>query len=77
MPADVSVDLMSNNLGGSNRLLTLREAAELLNVSPDTLYNQWHNWGIPFFRPGNQPRSRLRVRERDLNNWIHARKAAA
>jgi hypothetical protein len=65
---------MSNNLGSSNKMLTLREAADLLSVAPNTLYNEWRAWGIPFYRLGMADRGRLRVRERDLWNWLETRR---
>jgi excisionase family DNA binding protein len=61
-----------HNLGGSNKLLTLAEAAAILNVPPTRLRDHWKRWGIPALRIGRE----LRFRERDLDNWISKRIAA-
>jgi excisionase family DNA binding protein len=52
--------------GGSNKMLTPREAAERLGVSRSTFYKKWRHWGIPAHRVG----AGLRFRERDLENWL-------
>jgi excisionase family DNA binding protein len=64
------------NIGGSNKLLTLREVAELLGYAENTLYNQWRTWGLPFYRVGAGGRGGLRVKERDVWNWLETRVAA-
>lgn len=53
-------------VGGSNRLLNIPHAAELLDVPVRRLRDQWRAWGIPAFRVGRE----LRFRERDLWAWI-------
>jgi excisionase family DNA binding protein len=60
------------NLGGSNALLTLPEAAEYLRADPQTLRKYRGRWGIPARMMGN----RLVFRQRDLDAFI-ARKFAA
>lgn len=52
--------------GGSNRLLTPRQAAEFLSVSLNTLYSNWRTWGLTAYRVGKH----LRFRERDLETWL-------
>lgn len=60
------------NLGGSNRLLPLAAAAELLGIDqPAKLRRQWKLWGIPAYKVGRE----LRFRERDLNAWLEKRAA--
>ena len=60
------------NLGGSNRLLTLAEAAAILNVAPRSLRDYRKSWGIPAFKVGRE----LRLPpERDLIAWIDRRAA--
>ena len=59
------------------RLLTTREAASLLAVSPDTL-RWWRNWthtGPPFFRFEGR-RGRVRYSRPDLERWLDARRVA-
>lgn len=63
-----------HNLGGSNRLLPLAEAAEFLGIDkPRVLRDYWRKWGIPSYKVGRE----LRFRERDLHAWIEKRKQAA
>ena len=61
-----------DNLGGSNRLLNLADAAAILGVRPRSLRDYWRKWEIPALRVGRE----LRFRERDLNAWIRKRIAA-
>ncbi len=61
------------NLGGSNRLLSLAEAAAFLGIpKPRSLRDYYKKWGIPALKIGRE----LRFRERDLNAWIAKRIAA-
>jgi hypothetical protein len=62
-------------LGDSNRLMTLREVADVLDHAPQTVYNRWRAWGLPFYRPGGAGRSSLRIRERDFWAWCEKRAA--
>lgn len=55
-----------NNLGGSNRGLTLREAAPMVGKSYDSLRRRYREWGIPTFKVGRS----VRIRERALEAWI-------
>lgn len=57
------------NLGGSNRLLTLPEAAAFLGTTYGSLRNHYAEWDIPTVKVGRN----VRVRERDLNAWIEHR----
>ena len=59
---------MSNTLQGF-RLLTLPEAADLLQVSPRTLQRMIRRNELPAFKVGGQ----WRVRESQLTRWIEAR----
>ena len=61
-----------HNLGGSNRLLPLAEAAAILGVKPRSLRDYWRKWGIPALRVGRE----LRFRERDIDAWVRKRIAA-
>ena len=55
--------------GGSNKLLDVKKTAEILGVSPYTIYRQWRPWGLTAFRIGRE----LRFRERDLWEWVAQR----
>jgi excisionase family DNA binding protein len=57
--------------GGSNKLLSLPHAAELLDVPDRRLRDNWKAWGIPAFRVGRE----LRFRERDLWQWVERQAA--
>ncbi|WP_367185141.1 helix-turn-helix domain-containing protein [Trebonia sp.] len=57
--------------GGSNRLLSLPHAAELLDIPVRRLRDHWRDWKIPAFKVGRE----LRIRERDLWNWVEGQKA--
>jgi excisionase family DNA binding protein len=59
---------MSNTLQGF-RLLTLPEAADLLQVSTRTLQRMIRRNELPAFKVGGQ----WRVRESQLTRWIEAR----
>jgi excisionase family DNA binding protein len=58
--------------GGSNRMLSVKETAEFLGVSPKLIYNRWSEMGLTAYRV----RSLLKFRERDLENWLEKNKAA-
>ncbi|MFE7462456.1 helix-turn-helix domain-containing protein [Nocardiopsis terrae] len=59
-------------LGGSNRMLSAQETADMLGVSRQTLYNNWKEWGLKGHKIGRS----LKFRERDLEAWL-SRQAAA
>lgn len=61
-----------SNLGGSNKLLSLRDAADLLSVPERRLRDYWRIWGIKTYKVGRE----LRFRERDLWTWLETRQAA-
>lgn len=60
------------NLGGSNKLLPLADAASVLAIEPDKLRRHWKRWGVGgVYKVGRE----LRFRERDLNAWLAKRAA--
>jgi excisionase family DNA binding protein len=61
-----------DDLGGSNRLLSMAEAAAYLSTTPDSLKVNYRRWEIPVVRIGRS----VRFRERSLNVWIKDREAA-
>lgn len=58
--------LIPTNNGGSKKLLSVKETAELLATSPDTVYRQWKIWGMKAYRVGRE----LRFREQDVEAWL-------
>jgi hypothetical protein len=58
-------------LGGSNRLLDIAAAAELLCIPERRLRDHWQRWGIRAFKVGRE----LRFRERDLWSWLERNQA--
>jgi len=63
---------MNENLD-SIRLLTLNEAAKLLQVSTRTLQRMIHSREMPALKVGGQ----WRVREAQLRQWVENREGAA
>lgn len=57
--------------GGSNRLISAAEAAEILGVSRDYVYKNWRQLGLKAKRVGRS----LKFLERDLENWIERNSA--
>lgn len=62
-----------HNLGGSNKLLSLTEAAALLGKPPESLRKYRTTWGIPWLKVGRD----VKFRERDLNAWMEKRMVAS
>lgn len=58
--------MTTKNLGGSNRMISLRDTAERLGVTPDSFYKTWRRWGIPAYRIGKA----IKFRERDIEHWL-------
>lgn len=56
----------TGTLGGSNRLLSAREVAEILGVPERTVRERWREWNLPAYRIGKH----LRWREREVHAWI-------
>ena len=63
---------MNENLDNI-RLLTLNEAAELLQVSTRTLQRMIHSGEMPALKVGGQ----WRVREAQLRQWVEKREGSA
>lgn len=62
-----------DNLGGSNRWLSLNSAAAHLDMPPERLRRYFKRWGIPAYRAGRE----LRFKERELNTWVAKQKIEA
>jgi excisionase family DNA binding protein len=57
---------MATRLGGSNRLIGVRETAARLDVPVSTLYTHWREWQLTAYRVGRA----LKFRERDIEVWL-------
>ena len=57
---------------GSNKLLDIREASDLLRVPDRRLRDHWKTWGIKAYKLGRE----LRFRERDLWSWLEQHPAS-
>jgi excisionase family DNA binding protein len=58
-------------IGGSNRLLSCDDLAELLGVPKRTAQGYWRAWGLPVYKAGKA----LRFKERDVMAWLESRRA--
>lgn len=58
--------------GGSNRLLSLEEVAERLSVPVRVVADNRRRWGLRSYKVSKF----VRIRERDLENWIATREEA-
>jgi excisionase family DNA binding protein len=58
-------------IGGSNRLLSCDDLAELLGVPKRTVQGYWRAWGLPGYKVGKA----LRFKERDVMAWLESRRA--
>jgi excisionase family DNA binding protein len=58
-------------IGGSNRLMDLAAAADVLAVPKRRLRDHWRDWGIRAYKVGRE----LRFRERDLWSWLESNAA--
>jgi hypothetical protein len=56
---------LPTRIGGSNRLISLIDTAELLDVPTSTLYKK-RLWGLQAYRIGRA----LKFRERDIEAWL-------
>ena len=61
----------------TGRLLTARQVAELLDVSPETVLRWTRRGELPAVRLPGTKRGRLRFRPDDLEAWIDARATGA
>jgi excisionase family DNA binding protein len=57
--------------GGSNKLLSLKDLADMFSVSVDTVYRNYSEWGLVAYRIGNQ----LRFKEREVVAWLERQAA--
>jgi len=55
------------------KVLTVKEAADLLKVTPQWVYRMIHSDGLPCIRLGRQ----VRIDEASLENWLAERRSVA
>ena len=60
-------------IGGSNKLVSMHEAADYLSVSYKNFAANYKGWHIPFHRVGN----RVKFRERDLETFLDRHRETA
>ena len=53
-------------MGSTNRLLSMKQAAEYIGRHPGTFQNTYRKLGIPHFKVGRS----VIFRERDLDAWL-------
>jgi excisionase family DNA binding protein len=61
-----STSRLPTRIGGSNKLISLADTAERLDVPVSTLYKRWREWGLKVYRVGRA----LKFRERDIEAWL-------
>ncbi|MQA86467.1 MAG: helix-turn-helix domain-containing protein [Streptosporangiales bacterium] len=54
------------------KLMTIEEAAHVLNVPTSRAYDCWRQWELPMYRVGQQ----LRCDPAGLHQWINNHRAA-
>ena len=59
-------------IGGSNRMLSTAEAAELTGYARSTIQRRWRELGLP----GVKYAKHVHFRERDVLAWIEAKERA-
>jgi excisionase family DNA binding protein len=59
-------------IGGSNRLISLKDTAEFLDVPVSTLYKRWRAFGLTAYRVGRS----IKFRERDIEAWLDRQRVA-
>ncbi len=64
------MDARKHSLGGSNKLLALRQAADYLGVPVRTFEKHWRDWGLAGYLYGR----RWHFRIRDLEHWLESRR---
>ena len=57
----------------TDRLLTTRQVAEYLGLSPETVLRRWREGSLPGYRLASNV---LRFRESDVEAYLEARRAA-
>ena len=57
-------------IGGSNRLIGCKEAAEFLSIPERTLRENWRRWGLTAHKVGRA----IHFRERDIETWLAVNK---
>ena len=66
MASQDSTSRLPKRIGGSNKLIGLKETAAMLDVPESSMYKNWRTWGLKAYRVGRS----LKFRERDIEAWL-------
>jgi excisionase family DNA binding protein len=72
MTTTSSTTRLPARIGGSNRLISLKDAAEFLDVPVSSMYKNWKRWGLTAYQVGRS----LKFRERDVEAWLDRQRVA-
>lgn len=61
-----------SRIGGSNKSLSMKEAAEYIGVAYVTLKHNYRVWGIPYIPVGGK----ITFRVRDLDAWLEKKRVS-
>ena len=61
-----SASRLPKRIGGSNKLISLKDTAAMLDVPESSMYKNWRMWGLKAYRVGRS----LKFRERDIEAWL-------
>ena len=61
---------MIMSIGGSNRMLSIDDVADMLGVPRKSVAANWREWGLTGYRVGRH----VRFRERAVQDWLEGRK---
>jgi hypothetical protein len=64
--ANEDVNRLPKRIGGSNRLISLKDTAAMLDVPESSMYKNWRAWGLQAYRVGRS----LKFRVRDVEAWL-------
>jgi excisionase family DNA binding protein len=64
--ANQDVNRLPKRIGGSNKLISLKDTAAMLDVPESSMYKNWRTWGLKAYRVGRS----LKFRERDVEAWL-------
>ena len=54
-----------------NPLLSVKEVAKYLGVSPTTVFRYKDNKALPFYKDNSSLRSRLRFKQEEIDEWLN------
>lgn len=59
------------------KFYTVKEVAEILNLSPDTVYLKINAGELPHYKLDDRARGRIRISEKQLEEYLESRKNKA